>query len=249
MPPVPFLAGLPGLFFAGAIAICAMILPGVSGSFMLVLMGMYEPVLSAIKTVQVTELLTLAAGCVTGLGLFARLLDRVLKSYRARAMAFLSGVLMGSLVAVWPWRAKILIESGADAVTVMRPVLPGAVSEPQLGVCVAVFSRACFWFGACNGSPQRGTLSVIRHSALIVATMGLLLLTSCADHPPAVIENKSTLAVEEVPEVREATPRSPDYGPELPRGPHYVVEPGDTLYSVAFRLGMDHRTLARVQWH
>ena len=139
MPPVPFLAGLPGLFFAGAIAICAMILPGVSGSFMLVLMGMYEPVLSAIKTVQVTELLTLAAGCVTGLGLFARLLDRVLKSYRARAMAFLSGVLMGSLVAVWPWRAKILIESGADAVTVMRPVLPGAVSEPQLGVCVASF--------------------------------------------------------------------------------------------------------------
>ena len=75
--------------------------------------------------------------------------------------------------------------------------------------------------------------------------MGLLLLTSCADHPPAVIENKSTLAVEEVPEVREATPRSPDYGPELPRGPHYVVEPGDTLYSVAFRLGMDHRTLAQ----
>lgn len=74
--------------------------------------------------------------------------------------------------------------------------------------------------------------------------MGLLLLTSCADHPPTVIENKSTLAVEEVPEVREATPRSPDYGPELPKGPNYVVEPGDTLYSVAFRLGMDHRTLA-----
>lgn len=139
MPPVPFLAGLPGLFFAGAIAICAMILPGISGSFMLVLMGMYEPVLSAIKTVQVTELLTLAAGCVTGLALFARLLDRVLKSYRALAMAFLSGVLMGSLVAVWPWRAKIVIESDADTVTVMQPVWPGAVLEPQLGACVASF--------------------------------------------------------------------------------------------------------------
>lgn len=86
--------------------------------------------------------------------------------------------------------------------------------------------------------------SVIRHAVLGMAIMGLLLLTSCADHPPAVIENKSTLAVEEVPEVREATPRSPDYGPELPKGPNYVVEPGDTLYSVAFRLGMDHRALA-----
>ena len=50
MPPVSFLAGLPGLFFAGAIAICAMILPGISGSFLLVLMGMYEQVLSAVKT-------------------------------------------------------------------------------------------------------------------------------------------------------------------------------------------------------
>jgi putative membrane protein len=139
MPPMPFLAGLPGLFFAGAIAICAMILPGISGSFMLVLMGMYEPVLSAIKAVQVTELLTLAAGCITGLALFARLLDRVLRSYRALAMAFLSGVLMGSLVAVWPWRAKMMIESGADAVIVMRPVLPDAVSEPQLGACVVSF--------------------------------------------------------------------------------------------------------------
>ncbi len=85
---------------------------------------------------------------------------------------------------------------------------------------------------------------MIGHPALTVATMGLFLLTSCADHPPAVIENKSTLAVEEVPEIREATPVSRDYGPELPTGPNYVVEPGDTLYSVAFRLGMDHRTLA-----
>jgi lipoprotein NlpD len=59
-----------------------------------------------------------------------------------------------------------------------------------------------------------------------------------------VIENKSMRAIEEVPEVREATPPGPDYGLELPKGPNYVVKPGDTLYSVAFRLGMDHRTLA-----
>lgn len=140
MPPVPFLTGLPGLFCAGAIAICAMILPGVSGSFMLVLMGMYEPVLSAIKSVAVTELLVFGLGCVTGLALFARLLKNVLTSYRALAMAFLSGVLMGSLVAVWPWRAEMLVSGGDAIVTVLRPVLPTAVNEPQTALCALSFA-------------------------------------------------------------------------------------------------------------
>lgn len=140
MPPVPFLTGLPGLFCAGAIAICAMILPGVSGSFMLVLMGMYEPVLSAIKSVAFTELLVFGLGCVTGLALFARLLKNVLTSYRALAMAFLSGVLMGSLVAVWPWRAEMLVSGGDAIVTVLRPVLPAAVNEPQTALCALSFA-------------------------------------------------------------------------------------------------------------
>ena len=82
-----------------------MILPGISGSFMLVLMGMYSPVLAAVKGFHVGELAVLAAGCVTGLLCFARLLDRLLRRHRLIAMAFLSGVLMGSLVTVWPWRA------------------------------------------------------------------------------------------------------------------------------------------------
>jgi putative membrane protein len=140
MPPVPFLTGLPGLFCAGAIAICAMILPGVSGSFMLVLMGMYEPVLSAIKSVAFTELLVFGLGCVTGLALFARLLKNVLTNYRALAMAFLSGVLMGSLVAVWPWRAEMLVSGGDAVVTLMRPVLPAAVNAPQTALCVMSFA-------------------------------------------------------------------------------------------------------------
>ena len=138
-----FLAGLPGLFFAGAIAICAMILPGISGSFLLVLMGMYEQVLSAIKTLQIAELLVLAAGCVTGLLLFARLLQHCLQRYRALAMAFLSGVLMGSLVAVWPWRQEVLLNSAEGVITVSRPVLPLAVTDAQLSACLGACLIGC----------------------------------------------------------------------------------------------------------
>ena len=143
MPPVSFLAGLPGLFFAGAIAICAMILPGISGSFLLVLMGMYEQVLSAIKNLQVAELLVLAAGCVMGLLLFARLLQHFLQRYRAMAMAFLSGVLMGSLVAVWPWREEMVLSTTEGAVAVSRPVLPPAVTDAQLLACLGACLIGC----------------------------------------------------------------------------------------------------------
>lgn len=138
MPPVAMMSGLPGLFIAGAIAICAMILPGISGSFMLVLMGMYAPVLAAVKGFQITELMVLAAGCATGLLCFARLLDRLLRRHRLIAMAFLSGVLMGSLVAVWPWRAPALI-SGDGASAITRPVWPIDVMAPQLALCVVAF--------------------------------------------------------------------------------------------------------------
>ena len=82
----------------------------------------------------------------------------------------------------------------------------------------------------------------VRCGQSLVAT--LLLLIGCADNPPAVIENKSVAAVDVPPEVRQTDSNFPDYGRNLAAGPDYVVEPGNTLYAVAFRLGMDYRTLA-----
>ena len=73
-----------------------------------------------------------------------------------------------------------------------------------------------------------------------------LFVVGCADNPPAPIVNKSTPAAADRPEVRQTGASRPDYGEELPRGPDYVVQRGDTLYSVAFRLGMDYRTLAAI---
>ena len=82
----------------------------------------------------------------------------------------------------------------------------------------------------------------VRCGQILVAS--LLLLFGCADNPPVVIENKSVAAVYVLPEVRRTNTHRADYGPNLPTGPDYVVELGDTLYAVAFRLGMDYRTLA-----
>ncbi len=77
-----------------------------------------------------------------------------------------------------------------------------------------------------------------------ILVVSLVLFFGCADTPPAVIENKSVVAVDVPPEVRQTNTTRPDYGPQLAAGPDYVVEPGDTLYAVAFRLGMDYRMLA-----
>jgi putative membrane protein len=121
-----------------------MILPGISGSFMLLLMGMYAPVLAAVKGFQVTELVVFALGCGVGLLSFARLLDRLLRAHRSMAMAFLCGVLLGSLVAVWPWRVSVILALGAEPVEVTRPVLPFDLPAPQLALCLLTFCAGIF---------------------------------------------------------------------------------------------------------
>lgn len=79
------------IVIAGSIAICAMILPGISGSFILLLMGMYGPILAAAKTVDVVTLGLFATGCVIGLLSFSHVLSWVLRHYRDIALTFLTG--------------------------------------------------------------------------------------------------------------------------------------------------------------
>jgi len=92
------------MFFAGSIAICAMILPGVSGSFLMLLMGVYPVFLQAVSTLNWVILLSFFAGCVTGLLLFSHLLSWLLHHYRPQTLAVLTGFLVGSLNIVWPWK-------------------------------------------------------------------------------------------------------------------------------------------------
>lgn len=92
------------VFFSGAIAICAMILPGISGAFILVLMGSYETVLAALSDLDFALLFLFAAGCVVGLISFSNLLAYLLKNFHEKTMAFLLGTLIGSLYGIWPWQ-------------------------------------------------------------------------------------------------------------------------------------------------
>lgn len=92
------------LFFAGAIAICAMILPGISGSFLLLLMGLYHFVLGAVKNLELGVIAVFALGCAFGLLGFARILRFALQRFHDITLALLTGVMFGSLNKVWPWK-------------------------------------------------------------------------------------------------------------------------------------------------
>jgi putative membrane protein len=91
-------------FWAGALAICAMILPGISGSFILVMIGMYTPVLVAIKSMDIGILLLFMAGCVVGLLSVARLITWAFHHFHDMVLAVLTGFMIGALNKVWPWK-------------------------------------------------------------------------------------------------------------------------------------------------
>ncbi|WP_264480653.1 DUF368 domain-containing protein [Psychrobacter sp. I-STPA6b] len=99
---------LPYLFFAGAIAICAMILPGISGSFILLLLGAYDAVLQAVHDWNFSVIFSVASGMVAGLLVFTRLLKWLLQRYYQGTLALLTGFIAGSLVKIWPWRTESL---------------------------------------------------------------------------------------------------------------------------------------------
>lgn len=90
-------------FLAGAIAICAMILPGISGSFILVLLGMYGPLLNAVTTRDFLALAVFMVGAIIGLALFSQILYRALRLHHDTVIALLVGLMAGSLRILWPW--------------------------------------------------------------------------------------------------------------------------------------------------
>ncbi|MGI9585680.1 MAG: DUF368 domain-containing protein [Acidimicrobiia bacterium] len=88
---------------SGAIAICAMILPGISGSFILVVLGMYGPVLQAVTDRDLASLAVFAIGAVVGLALFSQILHKALTLHHDMVLAVLIGIMAGSLRVLWPW--------------------------------------------------------------------------------------------------------------------------------------------------
>ncbi|MGF1701808.1 DUF368 domain-containing protein [Photobacterium makurazakiensis] len=95
------------IMLAGSIAICAMILPGISGSFILLLLGMYGPILSAAKSFDIITLGLFATGCLVGILTFSHVLSWVLRNYRDIALTFLTGLMIGTLSKIWPWKETL----------------------------------------------------------------------------------------------------------------------------------------------
>lgn len=120
------------IFFCGALAICAMILPGISGAFVLLLIGKYEYMITALIEFNLPVILVFAVGCLLGLIGFSHVLSWILTHYRYPALALLAGFMIGSLNKVWPWKEVIAYRFNHEGVQVPafdKSVLPGRYLE------------------------------------------------------------------------------------------------------------------------
>lgn len=133
-------------FGAAMLAICAMILPGISGSFILLLLGMYPHVIRAISEFNLTVLFVFAAGCGIGLMAFSHVLSWLLRRWHDAMLLFMTGFLLGSLAMVWPW--KQVLETYTDRHGEAHPLVQASVlpwqytditgQDEQLGLCIAL---------------------------------------------------------------------------------------------------------------
>lgn len=147
MIPIETPNNLPFIFISGAIAICAMILPGISGSFILLLLGKYQQILGAVTERDFLTLGVFMAGCVIGLALFARVLSWLFKNHHDISVAILAGVMLGSIRKIWPWQEVVStrINSHGEVVPlIVNNVLPSAFDLQFLLVATLMVFGAGF---------------------------------------------------------------------------------------------------------
>ena len=130
------------LFIAGSLAICAMILPGISGAFILVLLGAYKPVLDAIHNKDFKIIALFGAGAIVGLLSFSRVLKWLFHHYKNLTLALLAGFVLGSLNKIWPWKETLTWRENSHGIKV--PLNEQSISpfsfdgEPQLLFAIAL---------------------------------------------------------------------------------------------------------------
>lgn len=118
-------------FLSGALAICAMILPGISGAFILLLLGKYEAVLGAVVDRDLLTIAVVGAGAVGGLLLFSQILGWLFHRYHDLVVAALTGLILGSLRKIWPW--KVVTETMTDRHGELVPLVERNILPPDLG--------------------------------------------------------------------------------------------------------------------
>ena len=123
------------IFLTGSIAITAMILPGISGSFILLLLSKYEYIITAIKEFNIRTLLVFALGCIFGLIIFSRILHFLFQNYKMNLLSLLSGFLIGSLIKIWPFRKVLetrINSDGIEEVITSQPIIPNLQYQEEL---------------------------------------------------------------------------------------------------------------------
>jgi len=127
------------LFFCGAIAICAMILPGISGSFILVLLGAYATISTAVHNAEFKKLMVFFAGCIVGVLSFSRLLKWLFTKYENATLVILTGFILGSLNKIWPWKQTLqsITINGKEHIVSEASVLPqNYIGEPAIAAAI-----------------------------------------------------------------------------------------------------------------
>lgn len=128
------------VMLSGAIAICAMILPGISGAFILVLLGKYQYIMEAVSTLNVFVLLMFVIGAVAGIISFSHFLSWLLAKHRPVTIAVLTGFMVGSLNKVWPW--KKMVETYTDSHGNIRPLIENNISPGEFG---SIYGDSQLW--------------------------------------------------------------------------------------------------------
>lgn len=126
---------LPMIFVSGMIAICAMILPGISGSFILLLLGKYDQVLGAAKNFDIVTLSVFMIGCILGLALFSRLLSWLFTKHHDISVAILAGFMLGSVRKIWPWKEVLetrINSHGEEVPFIEKNILPASLDANTL---------------------------------------------------------------------------------------------------------------------
>ncbi len=135
------------LFVCGIVAVCSMIIPGLSGSFVLILMGNYQLVMiNAINELNLSVLLPVGLGAVIGLVGFSHFLSWLLKKYHNQTIAMLTGFILGSLGILWPWKTAITETFGNKVKTIgYNWYLPSMTTELYIAIFFILLGIAIIW--------------------------------------------------------------------------------------------------------
>ncbi|WNJ16007.1 DUF368 domain-containing protein [Pontibacter sp. G13] len=146
---------LPFLLLCGVIAMCSMILPGLSGSFVLIILGNYKLImLDAVSELNFTILGPVAVGAILGLLAFSRVLSWIFEHHRDVTISLMTGFIMGSLTIIWPWKNELhLMENGVEVMKKGKPVISGyewyipdfAATETWVAIGLIVLGIASVW--------------------------------------------------------------------------------------------------------